>query len=203
MSEEPRLPRHKTVSDDEILDVARAIFQKDGHSVSTRDIAKQVGLSQAVLFQRFGSKEALFFKAMIPRSIDFEAVLKMVPGQGPKEYLLAVGARLLQHFREVIPAGLKLIAHPKFQPSQLGDAHEHAQSAELSRGLAVRLEELQKEGRVKAPEPEAAAYALLAITHNLAFHELIGVGASKAHSARAMEAMFEVVWSGMKPDEKK
>ncbi|EKE96356.1 helix-turn-helix transcriptional regulator [Tolypothrix sp. LEGE 11397] len=33
-------------------------------NASTRDIAKKAGISEAVIYQRFGTKEDLFFAAM-------------------------------------------------------------------------------------------------------------------------------------------
>jgi AcrR family transcriptional regulator len=51
------MPRNKTITDDEILTVARTLFLKEGVNASTRDIAKQAGISEAVIYQRFGTKE--------------------------------------------------------------------------------------------------------------------------------------------------
>ncbi len=59
--------RHKIIEDDELLAKARDIFVKEGINVSTRKIAEEIGISSSVLFQRFKSKEELFFAAMTPR----------------------------------------------------------------------------------------------------------------------------------------
>ncbi|HMI83758.1 MAG TPA: helix-turn-helix domain-containing protein [Polyangiaceae bacterium] len=52
--------RNKTIRDDELLRVARDVFRDGGHSATPRDVASAAGISQAVLYQRFGSKEDLF-----------------------------------------------------------------------------------------------------------------------------------------------
>ena len=67
--------RLKTITDDEVLAAARRVFQRDGHAASTRDVAQEAGVSQAVLYQRFKTKEELFFAAMTPAVIDPQAIV--------------------------------------------------------------------------------------------------------------------------------
>jgi AcrR family transcriptional regulator len=45
--------RKKTISDDELLDVARRAFVDEGFAASTREIARRAGVSEGVIFQRF------------------------------------------------------------------------------------------------------------------------------------------------------
>ena len=63
------MTRPKTISDEELLAVARKLFRTHGHAVSTRQIAEGAGISEAILYQRFGNKEHLFFAAMASLSI--------------------------------------------------------------------------------------------------------------------------------------
>ena len=44
--------RHKTISDDAVLRVARDLFGVRGHTVTTREIAEAAGISEAILYQR-------------------------------------------------------------------------------------------------------------------------------------------------------
>jgi AcrR family transcriptional regulator len=50
------MPRKKTITDEEILSVARSLFLKEGAKASTRTLAKIVGISESVIFQRFNTK---------------------------------------------------------------------------------------------------------------------------------------------------
>src|SRR5216683_5525340 len=70
-----RMGRHKTISDDEVLRAARDIFREKGHTATTREIAEAADISEAILYQRFGSKDDLFFAAMAPRAPDVEKLL--------------------------------------------------------------------------------------------------------------------------------
>src|SRR5947208_4760966 len=105
--------RHKTISDDDVLRVARDVFRVQGHTVSTRAIAQAAGISEAVLYQRFGSKDELFFAAMRPQGPDIERLLgpRDPPGDA-RTYLRAVAVRLGEHFAEVIPLALRVMMHP-------------------------------------------------------------------------------------------
>src|ERR1700730_4302681 len=112
--------RHRTISDDEVLVIARDLFRARGHTATTRQIAEAAGISEGVLYQRFGSKDDLFFAAMRPRGPDIEKLL------GPKDllddahtYLRAVVVRLGKYFADVIPLALRVMTHPSFDPGSL------------------------------------------------------------------------------------
>src|SRR6266542_638643 len=82
--------RNKTIEDDELLRVARDVFRETGHTATTRDIAQAAGISQAVLYQRFGSKEDLFLQAMTPELPDVAALLGPYPPRSAKADLRTI-----------------------------------------------------------------------------------------------------------------
>lgn len=61
------MARPRTISDEQILDAARACFLEHGPSVSTDVIAEQLGVSSQALFKRFQSKHDLMLAAIAPR----------------------------------------------------------------------------------------------------------------------------------------
>jgi AcrR family transcriptional regulator len=58
------MPRPITISDDTILVAARALFTEKGPRATTAEIAARAGVSEGILFKRFGSKAALHKAAM-------------------------------------------------------------------------------------------------------------------------------------------
>ena len=62
---------------DQILDAAEVVFGRQGyHSATTREVAAQAGVSEALLYQHFAAKRELF-EAVAARSMDrLEAMLE-------------------------------------------------------------------------------------------------------------------------------
>ena len=56
--------RPQTISDDELLDAARAIFLEHAVGATTAAIAKKARVSESVIFHRYKTKEALFLAVL-------------------------------------------------------------------------------------------------------------------------------------------
>lgn len=63
------MARPPKVTDEEILEVARDCFVEGGPSVSTMTIAERLGVSQAALFKRFGTKHELLVRSCSPPAL--------------------------------------------------------------------------------------------------------------------------------------
>lgn len=191
------MPRPKTISDDDILRVARQCFQQKGHSVSTRDIAKAAGISQAVLYQRFGGKEEMFLRAMMPEPPNIEAVLERPDGLEPRDYLRTITLRLIRHFQTLVPAVVHLMTYPNFDVS-LVDAHEHLLANKLHLALAARLRTLVDGGDLAEHPPQAMATTMIGLAHSVGMHSTM-TGTETGPSEDELDAIVEVLWRGFQP----
>ncbi|MGA2450491.1 MAG: helix-turn-helix domain-containing protein [Polyangiaceae bacterium] len=63
------MSRPITISDDTILEAARALFTEKGPRATTAEIAARAGVSEGILFKRFGSKAGLHKAAMSSRDV--------------------------------------------------------------------------------------------------------------------------------------
>jgi AcrR family transcriptional regulator len=107
------MPRNKTITDDEIITIARTLFLKNGINASTRDIAKAAGISEAVIYQRFGTKEDFFFATMKLPKTELDSIFCIRAGKGKVvENLICISLRIVNYFREAMPVFLTLISHP-------------------------------------------------------------------------------------------
>jgi AcrR family transcriptional regulator len=190
--------RHKTISDDDVLDVARQVFRERGHSATTREVAEAAGISEAVLYQRFGSKDDLFFAAMHPRGPDIEELL------GPKDppddalaYMRAVVVRVGKHFAEVIPVALRIMTHPSFDHGALARA-QPTNAAVLKEGLTQRLASLARRGLIATQSDAGAARLLVSLAHDWALGGVLSPG-SPSNRERALKEMVDIVWEGIRP----
>lgn len=97
--------RKKEKSDEEILATARACFIEYGPAVATGVIAKELGVSQATLFNRFNTKKELMFAALgPPENSRLSEILKSPPDARPiRDQLLEIGDAALDYFNDTDP----------------------------------------------------------------------------------------------------
>jgi AcrR family transcriptional regulator len=190
--------RPKTISDDAVLRIARDIFREHGHTATTREIAQAVGISEPILYRRFGSKDALFFAAMHAQGPEIDELLgpEDPPGDA-REYVLTVLHRLAAYFAEVIPLALRVMMHPSFDPESLSRTMPGG-PLELRESLAKRLASLARRRQISISDEVVLARLLLSIAHDRA------LGVAFAHGSipttdRRLEEFLDVLWKGLRP----
>ena len=154
--------RPRTISDDEILEVVRTFVLQEGPAVSTQTIADQVGVSQATLFKRFGSKVHLISRALLlgieaPRFI--QTLETEVDRSDPKSQLLAMATGMHAFFEKMVPCFSALKAAGIQLPEALSK-----QAPPVRARLAIEqwIRTLQDEGIAQATEnPETLSIALI------------------------------------------
>jgi AcrR family transcriptional regulator len=191
--------RNRTIDDDELLRVAHEVFRDGGHTATTRDVARAAGISQAVLYQRFGSKEDLFLRAMTPEVPDVEALLGSYPPRSAKDDVRQIAGRLVDFFASMLPTLLHVHAHPNLGASRLKKWHSRLPFMPIVRALSERIGRMQADGLVSPVNAEAAAHTLLAAAHSVALLETM-MGRDHGHARAAkIGALTEVIWSGLAP----
>jgi AcrR family transcriptional regulator len=193
------MPRRRTVSDEDLLRVARTAFLRDGINASTRTIAQEAGISEAVIFQRFGTKNDLFFAAMVPPAAELDTLFDIVAGRGSVvENVERVGVRLLDYFMEVMPVFIPLVSHPSFDLTTFQQRHA-LPAMQVGQRLTEYLAAEARHGRVRQGSPQAAATLLISHLHTLALMASIG-GHSPAETRQGVKEAVEVLWAGLRPE---
>lgn len=193
--------RTKTIDDEEILRHARKVFRDGGHAASTRDVARAADISQAVLYQRFGSKEDLFFKAMTPEAPDLEALLGPYPPRNARDDLQRIGERFTEYLVSLMPTLLHVLAHPHLSHARLMKWHQGLPFHALLSALADRFERFVDDGLVGRVDPGASARAFLAVMHSAALFETMSHGASRDSRRTHVDGLVDVLWGGLAPRE--
>lgn len=168
--------RNKQVSDEALLEAAKAVFVEQGFGASTREVARSAGISEAVLYQRYRTKLELFFAAMIPPPIEL-APPTGDSRRGVTDDLGALATSIMGYFRDAMPVLLQLVTHPSFNLTELADRESRLPLHGLGEAIAACLEQHRAQGSITsdAARVQAATLTLLSTLHSLALFERMGV----------------------------
>ncbi|MBE9032631.1 TetR/AcrR family transcriptional regulator [filamentous cyanobacterium LEGE 11480] len=192
------MPRKQTITDEAILAAARSLFLEVGAKASTRVLAKTIGISEAVIFQRFGTKEALFFAAMVPPTAQMEQIFSVQPGtQSVVKNLNIISDGIVAYFREIMPVFLALIAHPAFDLPTFLQNHTMP-AAQISQRLTEYLRAEAALGRIQPADIPATVEILRSHLHHLAMSETIGAHQTN-ETKKAIQAAVKLLWQGLAP----
>ena len=194
--------RPKKVSDEEILQTVRRCLIEQGGSVSTQFIANQIGVSQATLFKRFGSKSNLLQTAILLPSKVAEArsmmeLLSQGPTEAPvREQMERLCLRLLKFFDDVIPSFASLHASGLTFDDPIP---EDAPPIVARKYLTSWIARLQEQGRIrKEVYPESIALTLIgAMQHRSIRIHLLRDTTLTQTDEEYVSSMVEVLWKGL------
>src|SRR5690348_9276608 len=98
--------RPLSISDDAILEAAKAVFAEEGVGATTAKIAERAGISESVLFHRYKTKEALF-TAVLDRAMQISPVVESLVervGRGDiADHLFEIGSAMVEDARKTMP----------------------------------------------------------------------------------------------------
>ncbi len=189
--------RKKTLSDDELLNVARKVFVEVGFAASTKEIARLAGVSESLVFQRFATKEDLFFAAMIPPAANLSDLFHHPQLKG-SQLIEQVVLALTEYFRLTLPLVIPLMSHPAFRFEEFAARNPESSLSTLRKELVGFVIREQVKGTIGKVDPGAAALQLWAVAHSVAFLEHLG-----AYGGRFQESFLrgavDCMWHGLEP----
>ena len=146
-----------------ILEAALYLFSKKGYlGATTREIAGRAGVAEITLYRHFPSKEKLF-EEMVTLYSFLPALREMLPELRKMEYRQALTG-LARKFLGRLSERRELIrimqSEMAVYPSKVKKIY-HGLIGEMFSTLASYFEELQKQGKLRAFQPELAAKAFL------------------------------------------
>lgn len=195
-------PRH--ISDSEILDVARDVLH-ECPTASTLTIAERVGLSQAALFKRFGTKLGMLHKAFdLDAAPGWVGMVEAGPDERPiPDQLREIGFEIDAFFRRLVPsvAALKALGidlRSLFTKTQLPPP---VRGYEALRGWFARA---MAAGLIRPSDPGASAIAFMGAFQARAFWRYM----AGSHFPTPLPddevyiaSVVEVFWRGLSPEE--
>ncbi len=197
------MARTATITTEQILEAARAVFLEQGVNATTVEVANRAGISSASIFKRYPTKEALLFAAMsqMPYERVWTSELEAQLGHGdPKADLLLIAQRIASYTAELVPrmmlmrslgqqAGESSIGLPR--PPRV----EHdfaAMTAYFAREMA--------HGRITRGDPTVPALALMHATAGFSISQVLQSEAAFDASG-FLEDFVSVLWCGLEKKE--
>lgn len=192
--------RPRQFSDDEVLEIARRCFLANGPSVSTAVIADELGVSQAALFKRFKTKQALMIRALTPS--DRPAWIDQVeagPDDRPVPEQLRTVVEGINAFCEQLLPGLTVLRAAGIEPHCLIREMELPPPTLAHRTLTGWFRRLHETGQAHVPHPQTTAMAFLGAIHaRHMLHHALGEHAPQTEP-EFLNNLVDVFWSGIDP----
>jgi AcrR family transcriptional regulator len=150
--------RPRSFSDEELFAAARTCFLEHGPAVPTSVIAKKLRVSQAALFKRVKSKEALLVGALTTAAVpSLLAELRGGPTRADvREQLLAIASQADRLLSELGPA-LGVIRSQGSRRAALILARFEPPTLQVHHLLTAWFRALQSQGRATVPDPTGMA----------------------------------------------
>lgn len=195
------MARPRQVSDEQILDSARCAFLRHGPGVSTTVIADDLGVSQAALFKRFGTKEQLMLRSMAPEPLDWDAVLGDGPDDRPlTDQLRGLGRTMSEFYERLVPC-MATLRSAGVSPRDLRADEKVPLPIRGVRALSAWVSVARSRGHVRDLDPEAFAMAFLGALQSRAFlRHMAGEDAPEGDGGRYVDQLVDLMWRGIAPE---
>jgi len=204
------MARPRQVTDEQVLETAREVFMEHGPRAPVSMIAGRLGLSDAALFKRFGTKRELLLAAVMPpEEPPFMGLLQRPPVPGEvQEQLVGISTGIVRLLKSMIPR-ISILHAAGIDPRQaLRERYEVPPPIRVLRALSAWIAAAKEAGAL-APhvEPDATAMMIMGSLHFRAF--LFGVIAPTAAPQCTQELpdpeayarqVVRSLWSGIAPN---
>lgn len=192
--------RPRQFTDSELLETARRCFLEHGPSVSTTTIADELGVSQAALFKRFKTKQALMVEALAPgdRPPWIDEVEAGPDERSVPEQLRHVVERIDAFLAQMLPC-IAVMRAAGLDPAEMIRGRELPPPVLAHRTLSGWFHRLHEQGRAHIPHPQSTAMAFLGALH--ARHMLGHVLGPHAPQIEPefLQNLVDVFWAGITP----
>lgn len=195
--------RPQTVTDEQILKVARKVFLENGPQASVDLIAKELNLSQPALFKRFGTKRALMVKAMqAPKEIKWFEIIDKGPDDRPFPEQLKEVAEIISKFLKTIQPVMQFIQTTDISPMELMADNEIPPPVKGILKLTAWLERCYEKGLIREVNFQQAAVGIMGTiqfnTFAKTFLRSFGMVPEILNTENSLDGLPDLIWNGLK-----
>ena len=195
--------RPKKFTDEEILSKTRDCLLKFGAGVSTQKIAAALGMSQANLFKRFGTKSNLIRRALIypvSNHLIFSLLQEKPSLQTVPKQLYTLCVSLLKFYEDLVPTLMMMqsVGIPIESEPICGVEHP---AILMRKRLTEWFSCLHKQSLIRSISVESIALAVLGAMQHRAFRKHIIGDTMLQSDEQFIHSIVEVFWRGISPGE--
>jgi AcrR family transcriptional regulator len=196
------MARPRQVSDEDILTAAKEILLEHGAKASTTAIAKAVGLSQAALFKRFGTKLDLVKAALAPKTPRqwwLDAANGPDPSGDFRTQLESLANVALADMHVIVPR-LMAIKACGIDLQTMVKSYEVPPPVGAAMALGQWLHRAQEAGQIRSDANlQHIALMLLGSLNVRAFHAQVLQGTQLDDDEAYVASVVDMLWNGLKP----
>ncbi|MFH2006947.1 MAG: TetR/AcrR family transcriptional regulator [bacterium] len=194
--------RPRTVTNAQILRAAREIFIEQGPRAPTAVIAERLGLSQAALFKRFGTKEELLMAAVRPPPPPWLAQVQQGPDERPiPEQLKELGVQIAEFMDDLVPR-MGVLHAAGIDPRKMMESDDVPPPIQNFASLKDWFRRAQAAGRIGPGKPETITLSFLgALNASAFFKHLARVSIGIPDREVLVDDLVELLWRSIAPSE--
>lgn len=202
------MARPPKITNEEILAAARQIFLEQGIGASTLAIAEKAGISEASIFKRFVTKQALFLAAMgvaeTPKWV--KTLSSRQPTAALQSELTEICEQMLAFYQEVLPRVMMMMTQNNMPHPPLVTPPPPVRDSQLLAGFLARAID---QGHLRPCDAPTIAHMMVGAIVN---YVIAGNIANQRPNplplplpqpiepAPFIHNLIEVLWSGISPD---
>jgi AcrR family transcriptional regulator len=186
-----------------ILKGAMQLFAKNGfRGTTTREIAQRLGISEALMFKYFPSKEALYWAIIQKRTDGSEEMLfpkEAIQAKDDRQVFQAIASYLIRKNRED-PTFMRLLLYSALERHDLSNIFFENHATERTRLLSRYIRQRIKEKAFRNVPPLVAARAFIGmVIHYVLAEEIYGMKSlSRFSQKKVVDTLVDAFLNGLK-----
>lgn len=202
------MARPPKITNEEILAAAREVFLEQGEGGSTLEIAEKAGISEASIFKRFATKQALYLAAIgVSETPQYAKILAdRQPTAEMRSELTEICTQMVGFYQEMMPRVLMMMSKSKsFVPPMVPPPIRDSQL------IARYLDRAIAQGHLKPCDSMTVAHLIVGSIQNYSLTRAISSKIpfpipfilpklKSIEPTTFVDNLIETLWAGIAPD---
>lgn len=189
----------------QLLDVAMDLFAQKGFAgTTTREIAAAAGVTEAIIFRHFATKQDLYkaildVRCSVPDAMNWLTEIRQLMEQNDDEGVFRTLLNAIIRAKREDPRFERLMMLAAFEGNELAIMHHNQFAVPIGTQLMEYVARRQQEGALRPFDPKAVVFAVAGIAQFYANQKYLHCSAEIPMSDEAVvEAFLGILMKGLK-----